>query len=661
MAGYALAYKSSSTRQQGDTGGDCVQTTDIPTAARQYDGITPRQLWAILTPWRWWLALVGLTVLLGALLELVPPLLIQQIVDAHLALGRSEGLLWLAVLYLGATAAVQSMGFLTEYLTAVIAQGVLHRLRVRLFAHLQTLPLRYYDRTPLGDTISRCTADVETVSTLFTTAASGGPVASSGGGQAGTSGATVLMGVVRLGTIAVAMLALSPLLSLVAALAVVPVVLVTRSFQVRVRDAERDSRQAVGLQHTHLQEMLGGVEVIRAFGSEAAFVARFRAALRDGLAAHNRATVYSALYIPLMVILSSLATALVLWVGVAGQSLLAALNLSLGTLTAFVLLLQRLFVPIMSLGNEWQTVQAALAGLERIFQVLALPSEQSALPRQPPASQGHASRRHRRASSAAIEMHRVVFGYLPKRPVLRGVSLMAQPGEQIVLVGRTGAGKSSILHLLGGLYAPWSGTVRVAGSDPTAMTDEQRRRALGVVLQAVHLFRGTVFENLTLGDASVSRETVRSAAAVTGADAFIQALPQGYDTLLGSGLQLSAGQRQLLALTRALVWEPAVLLLDEATAAVDSASEAAFRAALHTAVLGRGRTVLTVAHRLATAQEADRVLVLEAGQVVEAGPPEELIRRGGRFAALLELEAAGWDWQRGDQGRETALLPGERG
>jgi ATP-binding cassette subfamily B protein len=382
--------------------------------------------------------------------------------------------------------------------------------------------------------------------------------------------------------------------------------------------------------------MLGGVEVIRALGSEAAFIARFRAALHDGLAAYNRATVYSALYIPLMVILSTLAMALVLWVGVAGQGMLAALDISLGTLTAFVLLLQRFFVPIMSLGNEWQTVQAALAGLERIFQVLALPSETPT-----PGSLHQPQYR----SNAAIEMRQVVFGYLPNRPVLRGVSLAVQPGEHIVLVGRTGAGKSSVLHLLGGLYTPWSGTVRMAGADPTLLTDDERRRSMGVVLQVVQLFRGTVFDNLTLGDGSVLREAVQRAAAIAGADAFIQALPEGYDTLLGSGLQLSAGQRQLLALTRALVWDPAVLLLDEATAAIDSASEAAFRAALHTAVLDCGRAVLTVAHRLATAQEADRVLVLEAGQIVEEGPAEELIRRGGRFAALLELEAAGWDWQ----------------
>src|SRR5206468_6675882 len=197
--------------------------------------------------------------------------------------------------------------------------------------------------------------------------------------------------------------------------------------------------------------------------------------------------------------------------------------------------------------------------------------------------------------NAAIEMREVYFGYLPNRPVLRGVSLAAQPGEHIVLVGRTGAGKSSVIHLLGGLYTPWSGTVRVAGIDPTWLTADERRRALGVVLQVVQLFRGTVVDNLTLGDGSVSREAVQRAAVIAGADTFIQALPQGYDTLVGSGIQLSAGQRQLLALTRALVWDPAVLLLDEATAAVDSTSEAALRSALHTAVLGCGRAVLTVA------------------------------------------------------------------
>src|SRR5262245_20162816 len=200
-----------------------MHNATISPSTPQHSGIPLRQVWAMLMPWRWSVILVGVSVLLGAVLELAPPLLMKQMVDEHLNLGRAEGLLWIAVLYLGATAAVQGMGFVTEYLTAIIAQGVLRSLRVHLFAHLQALPLSYYDHTPLGDTISRCTADVETVSTLFTTAAAGGGVAA-GSGQGGTSGATVLMGVVGVGAIGVAMAALRRLLVLVAVGDGVPVV-----------------------------------------------------------------------------------------------------------------------------------------------------------------------------------------------------------------------------------------------------------------------------------------------------------------------------------------------------------------------------------------------------------------------------------------------------
>jgi ATP-binding cassette, subfamily B, multidrug efflux pump len=205
---------------------------------------------------------------------------------------------------------------------------------------------------------------------------------------------------------------------------------------------------------------------------------------------------------------------------------------------------------------------------------------------------------------------------------------------------------------MGGLYAPWSGILQVAGRDPRSLSDAERRRVVAVVPQLVQLFSGTVRDNLTLGDRSVSEEAIAHAAAIAGAAAFIQALPQGYDTILSGsghsgGTQLSAGQRQLLALARALVWNPAVLLLDEATAAIDSASDAALWAALRADVAGQRRAVLTIAHRLTTARAADRVIVLEAGRIVEQGPPEELVRHGGRFAALVELEAAGWDWQAG--------------
>jgi ATP-binding cassette subfamily B protein len=592
-------------------------------------GAARRQITALLQRRRSLIVGIVLSVLAGAALELAPPLLLQRLVDDQLTAGRAEGLGLIAVLYLLAASAVHALGFVTSYLAALAAQGALHELRVRLFAHVQQLPLPYHDQTPLGDLLSRCTADVEAVDTLFSSGV-----------------ASVLADVLRLVSVVAAMLVLSPALTLVSALAVPPLVWVTNFFRLRVRAAERDNRQAVGRLNTHLHEALSGVEVIRAFGREATFTRRFRLALQEALAAFNQAAVYAAVYSPLMAILSALVASLLLWVGalnVQGQG--AWMNVSLGTLIAFVLLFRRFFAPITALGDEWQTVQSALSGAERIFQVLALPAD---APPQPEEAV-------RVSYQVPIEIHDVTFGYFSGRPVLHGVSLNVAAGEQVALVGRTGAGKTSVLHLLAGMYAPWSGRVRAAGHDPRHLPAAERRRWVGVVPQMVQLFSGTILDNLTLGDQAVTPAAVERAAALTGAAEFIRALPQGYATPLangaGLGAQLSAGQRQLLALTRALVWDPPVLMLDEATALVDSATETAFRAALRA---DRTRAALIIAHRLSTAREADRVIVLEAGRIVEAGTPDELIQRGGRFAALVELEAAGWDWQGGPDAENSS-------
>lgn len=578
---------------------------------------------SLLRPWRARATVVVVFVLAAASFELVPPFIVRTIVDDHLTTGRPAGLLLLAILYLGASAAIQAMTFLYSYLAATVAQGVLTSVRVRLFTHLQRLPIGYFDRTPVGDVISRCTSDVETLDTVF------------------SSGVAILVAnLVRLVTIAIGMVILSPPLTLVAGLVAPPLVIVIRYLQVRVRQAERATRIAVGALTARLQESLRGVEVIRAFGREREAVGGFRRVVANALTASNRATKFSALYTPMTAILSSLAVAALLWAGT--RQAFDAFDISLGTLAAFLILLQRFFQPITALGEEWQTVQGALAGAERIFATLALTPE-PAVPE---------VQTERSGGLPPIHLGDVVFGYADGRPVLHRTSLVVNAGEHVALVGRTGAGKTSALHLLAGLYAPWAGTVRVASRDPRALTESERRRVLGVVPQVVQLFSGTVFENLTLRDRSVPEDAVLEAAKVAGADAFVRALPQGYQTLLvgssgGSGTPLSAGQQQLLALARALVHEPAVLLLDEATAAIDSVSDAAFRAALRESVLPGGCAVLTVAHRLSTAVEADRVIVLDKGYVVEEGTPGDLANRGGRFAALLELEAAGWDWRSG--------------
>jgi len=424
--------------------------------------------------------------------------------------------------------------------------------------------------------------------------------------------------------------------SLAAALVLPPLVVITRYFQVRIRFAERASRKTVGEMNTHLQETLRGVEVIQAFKREAGFVARFRQVLQRVLQASNRSTIYSCFYPPVTALMTYSAIAFLLWAGT--RDAFGTLGISIGTLIAFALLLQRFFTPVTALGDEWQTVQGALSGAERIFEVLALPADKQPLPSP------------QRQQRDGLVCEDVVFGYVPGAPVLNGVTLHVAPGEHVALVGRTGAGKTSIVHLLAGLYEPWRGTVRVAGHNPRALSDEEKRLAFGIVPQASQLFSGTVLENLTLNDERVPESAVNEAATISGADAFIRSLPNGYRTVLrgsgrGLGVQLSAGQEQLLMLTRALVSRPSVLLFDEATSFLDGASEAALREALRATVLNRGAAVLTVAHRLATAREAHRVVVIDHGRIVEEGAPADLVARGGRFAALLELEAAGWDWR----------------
>lgn len=579
-----------------------------------------RKLASLVRPWRKTLLVVALCILASALVELVPPFVVRHVVNENLVPRRTNGLAIAGAVYLLAVAADAALGFAYAYLAARVSQSAIAALRVRLFAHEMALPVSYFDRTPIGDVISRSTADVETVDELF------------------TDGIATLIGqLVPLVAVVVAMLVLSPLLTAVAAVVMPPLLVITRLLQVRVRDAERQTRVAVGRLNVELAEAVGGVETLRAFGREETFVARFRRSLRRTLLAQAQSIKFNAFFAPVSGLLAAVVIAALIWIG-AGHTL-TSLGVSLGTLTAFILLFQNFFAPIVALGDEWQSVQAAIAGAERVFEVLDLPTET------PPAEQ-------RPATSAAdgIELAHVSFAYDARRDIVRDVSFAVRPGEHVALVGRTGAGKSTIVSLVGGLYAPSAGEIRVAGHDPRGLNDDDRRATLGVAPQSTQLFGATLRENLTLFDAATNEEAIDRAVELAGIRRLVDQLPDGLETPLagegrGGGAVLSAGQRQLVGLARTLVAEPPVLLLDEATAAIDGASDATFRAALRATALERGCAVLTVAHRIATAREADRVIVLEDGRVVEEGAPSDLVAAGGRFAALAELEAAGWDWQ----------------
>lgn len=597
----------------------------------------PGKIASLVRPWRGFLTAAAVCVAGSALAELVPPLAVGYAINHDLAPHRTAGLLVAGIVYLAAVGADALLTFAYSYLVAKVSQSAIAALRARLFGHVMALPASYFDRTPVGDVISRSTADVDTVDELF------------------TGGIVTLAGqLVPLVTTAAAMIVLSPALSLVAAIALPPLVIITRFLQVRVRAAERATRAAIGDVNIELAEDVGAVETLRAFGREALFIDRFRASLHRTLLAQRNSVRYNAYFAPVTGLLSAVLIAALIWAG-AGHSLTGA-GVRLGTLVAFIMLFQNFFAPVIAIGDEWQAVQASIAGSERVFEVLDLE------PEQPSADAGPAGPRK------GIRVNGLSYAYEEGRPVLADVSLSVDPGEQVAVVGRTGAGKSTLVSLVGGLYAPLQGTVRVGGADPRALSDGDRRATIGVVPQGLQLFGGTVRENLTFFDSSIADDRVWRALALTGMEDVFRQLPDGLSTRLagegrGGGLVLSAGQRQLLALARAVVTSPAVLLLDEATASIDGASDARFRAALRATALRDGCAVLTVAHRISTAREADRVVVMEHGRIVEEGSPSELLARGGRFAALAELEAAGWDWQDdGERDRAAELAsPKEKG
>jgi ATP-binding cassette subfamily B protein len=578
-----------------------------------------RKLARSVRPWRWTLLVAGVCIVASALVELVPPFVVRHVVNTNLVPHKTNGLVLAGAVYLLAVAADAAFTFAYSYLSARVSQQAIAALRVRLFAHEMALPVSYFDRTPIGDVISRSTADVETVDDLF------------------TDGIATLIGqLVPIVAVIGAMLVLSPTLTAVAAIVMPPLLLIVRFLQVRVRDAERDTRVAIGRLNVELAEVVGGVETLRALGREETFVARFRRSLRRTLIAQAQSVKFNAFFAPVSGIFAATVIAALLWVG-AGHTL-TSLGVSLGTLIAFVLLFQNLFAPIVALGDQWQSVQAAIAGAERVFEVLDLPADT------PPTTESEPS------MGEGIELARVSFAYNPGRDVVRNVSFTVARGEHVAVVGRTGAGKSTIVSLVGGLYAPAEGAIHVDGRNPRRLSDDERRATLGVAPQALQLFGATMRDNLTLFDPATSDESLDRAVELAGIRRLIDELPDGLETPLagegrGGGTVLSAGQRQLVGLARTLVTDPPVLLLDEATAAIDGASDATFRAALRSTARTRGCAIVTVAHRIATAREADRVIVLDDGRIVEQGPPEELIAAGGSFAALADLEAAGWDWQ----------------
>ena len=578
--------------------------------------VTFRKAWPVFLVM--FLATIGAT-----LLELAPPFLLKKIIDSYLNAGQLQGLTLMAVLYVLASVAASAVGFVQVFVNGYIGQNVLLELRFLLAEHLAKLPMSYYNRTPVGDTISRLTSDVETVNTIFTH------------GQANSMGFSNLpTDVVKIVGVLAAMFAISPRLALIVLAAVPVVYLVSSYFRRNTYQAQLQVRRTVGGINIFLQEIFSGMRTVKAYGKEGEYAGRFQKPLENNLQAVNKAAVYDAYFPCVMQVIRAVVIAAVIWFG-ARTGVHESLAISIGALAAMADLISRLFAPIDALTAEFQTLQQALAGLKRIVELLREKPEEKVAAQQVTAS-ALASR-----DGAALEVKGVDFSYRRGEPVLRNVSLTVPQGRKVAIVGRTGAGKTTLLNLIAGLYKPDGGTVDLLGYDPYQLNPSDRRNLLGVVPQDVHVFEGTIRENITLRDETIPMADVERAARTVGLHEFIMGLANGYDTLLGvAGTKLSQGQGQLLSLARAIVSDPAVLLLDEPTSGVDAITEAGIIKAFRQA--SENRTIVTISHRLSGILDADEVHIMGSGRIVESGRPEELAGQGGWYSVYRQLENAGW-------------------
>ncbi len=577
---------------------------------KAYDARLMRRLVEAVLPYKGSLAFSAFLLLLASLLQILQPYLIKVTIDRHIAKGTLSGLGLLALLYLFTVSAEQGLRALQFYVTQRFGQHIMANLRFQMFAHLQRLPLRYFDQNPVGRIMTRLTSDVENLHEMF------------------TSGLVAVFGdVLMLLGIMVAMLLLDWKLSLVTFTVLPPLYLATELFRRKARASYRLIRTKLSRLNAFLQESLSGVRIVQAFAKEADRFLRFEGINREYTEAGLQSILYYAIFYPTVELLAVSALALLIWYG-GGEVVRGALTL--GTLVAFLEYVQRFFTPVKDLSEKYNILQAAMASSERIFELLDTPGEPGwATPGRPVEK-----------LSGRIEFQNVWFAYHPGDYVLKDVSFTIEPGEKVAIVGATGAGKTTVVGLLNRFYEPERGTILLDGMDLKELDLSSLRRRIGLVLQEPFLFATTIEANIRLRE-EISRDRAYEAAKVVGAHRFIQRLPRQYrEEVLERGALLSMGERQLIALARVLAGDPDIVILDEATSSVDPETDHLLQKAV--AKLLNGRTALIIAHRLATIRSVDRILVFHKGELREEGTHQELLQKKGIYARLYRLQFDGY-------------------
>ena len=590
---------------------------------KAYDARLMRRLLVYLRPHLLMAAVAFVAIVGGALVDLAQPWLTQRAIDTYIAQRNVTGLRWIAMV--GAVLLVANFAF--EFLQTVvmqtIGQKIMRAIRLEVYEHMQRLDVAFFDRNPVGRLMTRVTTDVDAPNDLF------------------ASGVVTVFGdILALVGIITAMLWMNWRLALVAFVVLPGILAATHWFRVHVRESYRQVRGLVAKINAFLQEHLTGMSTVQLFRQEPRAFARFDGINRDHRDANIQSIFYYALFYPMIESLAALSGALIIWIG---GSWAQSGVVSLGVLVAFLQYSRRFFQPISDLSEKFNILQAAMAASERIFAVLDTPvTVRSQEPRtwnREPRTENKNLPNPTNPPNLRIVFDRVWFAYVTDPTpqwVLKDVSFTVEPGQHVGIVGATGSGKTTIISLLLRFYDIQQGRILVNGTDIRVMDLAELRRLFGLVLQDVHLFAGSIAGNIRLGRTDITDAQVQAAARAVHADAFIEGLPKGYDTEVAErGATLSVGQKQLLSFARALAFDPRVLVLDEATSSVDTATEALIEDALK--VMMTGRTVVAIAHRLSTIQDMDRILVLHKGELRESGSHQELLGLRGLYFRLYEL------------------------
>ena len=567
------------------------------------------RLFKLAMPYRKFLFLSALLAIVLAPLNTLQPYLINVIVDDYIIIPQPRGLIGMSLLFAGVLIITGILQYTFIYLTNLLGHSVIRDLRVSVFKKITHLRLSYFDKTPIGNLTTRTINDIETIKTVF----SEGVI-------------TIIADLLSIVVVVSVMFYTSPRLTLICLLTIPLIVAATWVFKQKVKVSYQKVRTQIARLNAFLQERISGMPVVQIFNAEDQERDKFKTINKQYTRANLDAILYYAIFFPVVEIIAAIALGMMVWWGAAN---VVSGSVSMGALIAFPVYVNMLFRPMRWLADKFNTLQMSMVAAERVFNILdseeMMEESKTATALEVPLN-------------GEVEFENVFFAYDGANDVLKDVTFTIPAGETLAIVGSTGSGKSTIINLLNRFYDIRSGNIRIDGVDIREYKLEDLRDRLAIVLQEVFLFSGSVWDNISLRNPSISRERMLESSKVIGAHAFIEALPGGYDYMISErGGNLSMGQRQLISFVRALVYDPEILILDEATSSIDTETEGIIQYAIERLI--EKRTSIIIAHRLSTIRHADRILVLDKGLVAETGTHDELMKQeSGKYKRLYDMQ-----------------------